>query len=108
MAANLADIHAVMAARGATYFADKNALKGTLTDTLKEVLPTLFFGVPRVWEKIQEKMIAIGESLMAFIGYEGLCPRYSGLRLKRPLNFSLNLIPLVKGTLTLSITINCH
>ena len=50
-----------MRCQSATYFADKNALKGTLTDTLKEVQPTLFFGVPRVWEKIQEKMVAIGK-----------------------------------------------
>ena len=27
-------------------------------DTLREVRPTLFFGVPRVWEKIYEKMQA--------------------------------------------------
>jgi long-chain-fatty-acid--CoA ligase ACSBG len=55
-----------MRCQSATYFADKNALKGTLTDTLKEVQPTLFFGVPRVWEKIQEKMVAIGKVFFIF------------------------------------------
>ena len=61
VAANILDIFVLMRCQSATYFADKNALKGTLTDTLKEAQPTLFFGVPRVWEKIQEKMVAIGE-----------------------------------------------
>lgn len=30
--------------------------QGSLGDTLKEVRPHAFFGVPRVWEKMQEKM----------------------------------------------------
>jgi long-chain-fatty-acid--CoA ligase ACSBG len=32
-----------------------------LAETLREVRPTTFFGVPRVWEKIYEKMQAIGK-----------------------------------------------
>ena len=48
--------------RGTTWFADKNALKGSLNFTLKEALPTIFLGVPRVWEKFQEKMVEIGQS----------------------------------------------
>jgi len=39
------------------YFARPTALKGTLAATLKTARPTLFFGVPRVWEKIQEAII---------------------------------------------------
>ena len=41
-------------------FADKNALKGTLVETLKEVRPTLFFAVPRVYEKMMEGIKDIG------------------------------------------------
>jgi len=30
---------------------------------MKEVRPTIFFGVPRVWEKIQEKMLQVGREI---------------------------------------------
>ena len=47
---------------GATiWFADDKALQGTLINTLKEVRPTRFLGVPRVWEKIEEKMREIAK-----------------------------------------------
>jgi long-chain-fatty-acid--CoA ligase ACSBG len=39
------------------YFAQPDALKGSLPKTLKEVRPTYIWGVPRVWEKIQEGII---------------------------------------------------
>ncbi|CAI5793253.1 long-chain-fatty-acid--CoA ligase ACSBG1 isoform X2 [Podarcis lilfordi] len=38
------------------YFAEPDALKGGLVGTLKEALPTAHMGVPRVWEKIMEKI----------------------------------------------------
>lgn len=44
------------------YFADKNALKGSLLDTLVAARPTAFLGVPRVWEKIYEKMQAVARN----------------------------------------------
>jgi long-chain-fatty-acid--CoA ligase ACSBG len=34
-------------------FADEKALQGTLGGTLKEVRPTSFLGVPRVFEKFE-------------------------------------------------------
>eukprot|EP00164_Ancoracysta_twista_P000264 GFYU01000373.1.p1 GENE.GFYU01000373.1~~GFYU01000373.1.p1 ORF type:complete len:733 (-),score=291.21 GFYU01000373.1:191-2323(-) len=66
IAAQLADIHLPMSFTAfkpgcaTVWFARPDALKGTLGETLKAVRPTLFFGVPRVWEKIEEKMKAIG------------------------------------------------
>lgn len=44
------------------WFARPDALKGSLLGTLLHVRPTLFFGVPRVWEKFMEKMRAAGKA----------------------------------------------
>jgi long-chain-fatty-acid--CoA ligase ACSBG len=41
------------------YFAEPTALSGSLVETLKEIRPTFFFSVPRVWEKIDEKMKSV-------------------------------------------------
>ncbi|XP_023278282.1 long-chain-fatty-acid--CoA ligase ACSBG1 isoform X2 [Seriola lalandi dorsalis] len=38
------------------YFAQPDALKGSLITTLREVNPTSHMGVPRVWEKMMEKI----------------------------------------------------
>ncbi|XP_047452923.1 long-chain-fatty-acid--CoA ligase ACSBG1 isoform X2 [Mugil cephalus] len=38
------------------YFAQPDALKGSLVTTLREVCPTSHMGVPRVWEKMMEKI----------------------------------------------------
>ena len=53
MAALLVDIYGPLYFAPTTYYADKDALKGTLINTLKEVRPNKFFAVPRVWEKMQ-------------------------------------------------------
>ncbi|XP_035503477.1 long-chain-fatty-acid--CoA ligase ACSBG2 isoform X6 [Scophthalmus maximus] len=60
IAAQMVDIWVTMKVGGATYFAQPDALKGSLVNTLKEVRPTAFMGVPRVWEKMQEKMKSAG------------------------------------------------
>lgn len=56
IAAQIIDIHCMMMLGAAVYFAQPDALKGSLLITIKEVRPTFFFGVPRVWEKMQAKL----------------------------------------------------
>lgn len=41
---------------GTVYFADRDALKGKLVDNLKDVRPTILVAVPRVLEKIEERI----------------------------------------------------
>jgi long-chain-fatty-acid--CoA ligase ACSBG len=67
VAAQMLDIHApiVITAMGSSCcvtFARPDALKGTLADSLRQIRPTGFFGVPRVWEKFHERMMAVGAS----------------------------------------------
>ncbi len=49
VAAQFADIVAILLEGGHVFFADPSALQGTLIQTLQEVRPTAFFSVPRVW-----------------------------------------------------------
>lgn len=60
IAAQMTDLYGSIITGGCVCFAQPDALKGSLVETLKEVRPTMFFGVPRVWEKIEEKMRAVG------------------------------------------------
>jgi long-chain-fatty-acid--CoA ligase ACSBG len=62
VAAQILDIYIPVIFAATVYFAQPDALKGSLGETLKEVRPTAFLGVPRVWEKMQEKMQAVGRS----------------------------------------------
>lgn len=71
IAAQIVDIYACLAIAGTVYFAEKDALKGSLSKTLRQVRPTRFLGVPRVYEKMHEKMLEIGSNqnfLMRAIG----------------------------------------
>jgi len=54
IAAQLMDIYIPIASLGTVYFAPKGAIKGKLKDTIKDVKPTIFVGVPSVWDKIME------------------------------------------------------
>ncbi|NWW44911.1 ACBG2 ligase, partial [Pedionomus torquatus] len=66
IAAQMSDIWSAMAFGAQVFFAQPDALKGSLVDTLREVRPTAFLGVPRVWEKMEEKMKSIGAKSSMF------------------------------------------
>ena len=57
IAEQMLSIHLPMAMGSLLYFAESLE---KLPEALQEVRPTLFLGVPRVWEKIQAKMMAAG------------------------------------------------
>lgn len=60
LAAQIADVFCAILCGGTVYIADKDALKSSLLNTLVEAEPTFFLGVPRVYEKIQEKLMEAG------------------------------------------------
>jgi len=77
-------IHGPMAAGSVVYFAESLEKLG---ENLVDARPTLFMGVPRVWEKIQAKMTAAGASappmrkkLVAWARKQGLAGGYAEQR----------------------------
>ena len=65
IAASMLDIFCHFYHGGTVYFAKPDALQGSLVETLKVGRPTVFLGVPRVWEKIMEKMKKTAEQKYA-------------------------------------------
>ena len=59
------DLYSPIYCGGQVHFSDANAFQGTLQATLVRVRPTLFFGVPRVWEKMAAAMQAAAEKSYA-------------------------------------------
>ncbi|XP_066941588.1 long-chain-fatty-acid--CoA ligase ACSBG2-like [Macrobrachium rosenbergii] len=62
VAAQMSDMYMCMYSGVSVYFAQPDALKGSLAATMKEVRPTVLLSVPRVWEKIYEKLMEVGKS----------------------------------------------
>jgi long-subunit acyl-CoA synthetase (AMP-forming) len=84
IAEQMMTIHGPMAMGSLVYFAESIDKLG---ETLQEVRPTIFLGVPRVWEKIQAKMVAAGASappirkkLVAWARKVGLAAGYAEQR----------------------------
>ncbi len=71
-------LHGPILAGTCVYFAENFERLG---DNLREVRPTIFFGVPRVWEKIQEKMVAKASENSAFKKVVAKWSKAQGLRL---------------------------
>ncbi|XP_059050920.1 very long-chain-fatty-acid--CoA ligase bubblegum [Achroia grisella] len=62
VAAQVVDIYTTLMHGVTVFFAQPDALKGSLVETLKEIRPTRFLGVPRVWEKMHEKIVAVSST----------------------------------------------
>lgn len=84
VAEQMLTIHGPMRMGSVVYFAESLEKLG---ENLAEVRPTLFMGVPRVWEKIQAKMVAAGanappirKKLVAWARKTGLAGGYAEQR----------------------------
>ena len=81
------------------FMARPDALKGTLTETLKKAKPTVFVTVPRVYEKMMEAIKSVGAKNTGIkrwisakareIGYRTAMTRQYGSRVKKPLFYGL-------------------
>lgn len=94
IAEQIVSIFGPMAFGGCTTFAESMAKLG---DDLREIRPDFFLGVPRVWEKIQERMQAAGaeasparKRLIAWARRVGLAAGYADREgRRRPLSYAL-------------------
>jgi len=79
VAAQMIDIYMPLINGGCTWFAEPTALKGTLIETLKVAKPTIFMGVPRVWEKVMEKMQATALNISKLKKFIAKKAKHTGL-----------------------------
>jgi long-chain-fatty-acid--CoA ligase ACSBG len=57
IATQMMDIFMPMATIGTVWFASKNDVKCSLKNIIHEIKPTIFVGIPKIWEKIMEKIV---------------------------------------------------
>jgi long-chain-fatty-acid--CoA ligase ACSBG len=61
-ASQINDLMSNLVSRTQVYFARPDALSGTLVETLIYAKPTIFLAVPRIWEKMEERLKEIAAS----------------------------------------------
>lgn len=93
VAAQMFDIWMCVLNGYVTYFAEPDALKGSLVTTMKEVRPTCFVGVPRVWEKMHEKMRTMGAKASPMKKKIGDWAKSIGLQYNHSVMSGENLVP---------------
>ncbi|XP_053959488.1 long-chain-fatty-acid--CoA ligase heimdall-like [Anastrepha ludens] len=69
VAAQIFDVYMGIGNGSCIHFADRDALKGTLLKTFAKARPTSVFGVPRVFEKIQEYLKQLESTSSRFARY---------------------------------------
>ncbi|XP_055372063.1 long-chain-fatty-acid--CoA ligase heimdall-like [Condylostylus longicornis] len=60
-------VHHALNLCGSIHIADKDAMKGSLMNTIAKAKPTRFFGVPRVFEKMQDKISLVEKQNYSFL-----------------------------------------
>ena len=78
--AQLTDIGGSLVNRSTIYFARPDALQGSLVETLKKVRPNMFVGVPRVWEKFEDRIREVSGKRGKFAQAIGRWARVHGER----------------------------
>lgn len=56
IATQMMDIYLPIISVGLVHFVDSNIMINSITDALQEIRPTIFIGIPSVWNKIKEKI----------------------------------------------------
>lgn len=85
VASQIIDIVGTIISGSEVVFAHPSALQGNLINQLKEVRPTSFFSVPRIWEKIEEKIKNMAsqqsflQNILGFLNYKLIIIFYSKL-----------------------------